>query len=376
MGKISVLVFGNSFGGRITSSLAEDRSIEVHLLSDEKQDPGRFARCCRSFQTFQWSLQPEELLAKIHGALKRTGCEVLFPTYDRHVRFVSLYREELSQHVILCQVPRTEDFDIVNNKWSLHQYLCAHGLPSPNSILIDASGEYIQQAGKMRFPVLFKMCNAGNALNMKMYKDYESVRSDADHLLRFAGSGILQEYIRGSDIGCSFLCKDGEMVNYTIQASAAPRKNPFKTDRVVRFVEDQVTHKEVSRLVKMLNFSGVANLDIRIEDQTGKRMLVDFNARYWGSVCASVSAGVNIPVIACYTALGLSFARPLQNPIHYIWPVETILRVLRRFSLRHVQRFPLSRSALRFYVKDPLVYIALLLNRLRKPKSLRPLLFG
>ena len=370
MQRISVLVFGNSLRGRITSCLAEDPSVDVHLFSDTLEDPGRFSRCCRSFSVFRRPLPDEELMADLRSIVRQRRCDVILPVNNADVRFIAAHFKDLLPHVLVCFHPEPNVFEMVNDKWLLHNFLKEQQLPSPKTVLVDTGGSYMKHISEMTFPVILKMRRGDNALNMKSYQDFATISAAREMLRELAGEAIMQQYVPGSDIDCSFLARDGAILYHSMQTTAVTRRDPFKTDRVVKFLDDAMTLQTVGKLVKDLKFSGIAHLDMRIERGTGARMVVDFNARYWGSVCGSAAAGINFPLLACYTALGRPVALPAMIPIHYIWPAETVLRGVRRFFFRRVEKFPYSRSALRFYLKDPLVYIALLMSRLKKPKSL------
>ena len=300
-----------------------------------------------------------------------THADLLLAVHFDQVRFLARHLKELSNYTQLCSVPRPETLDLVHDKWTLHQFLCDHGLPSPVTKLIRNTPEFWQEAAGQQFPAAVKLLSGSSGMDMMVYESFEQMAGSKEQIERLAERAVLQSYIIGYDIDFNMLCKEGEILAYTIQKSAMTRRNPFGADRAIEFFDDEETLDTVRRLVKLLRWNGVANLDIRVSRQAGERMVVDFNPRYWASMCGSLIAGVNFPVIACYEALGLPLPPHQQKLTKYIWPVETIYQLPRQLFVSRGPRFSFAESGLQYVFKDPKVYSSLFLNRLRSWKFLK-----
>ena len=375
MNKISVLALGDGYCGRITTCFAEDSSFNLHLLSNDRRDPSQFSRYCRSFRSYSRSLNQEEQLEIIIRRIQETHADVLLAVHLWSVRLVSLHQEMLSKHVQLCFVPTLQTLEMVHDKWVLHQFLCKHSLPSPSTTLIRNTPEFWDEVSMQQYPVVTKLRSASNGAQMKVYESYSSLVEDKYRIEQLSESAVVQTFITGRDIDISVLCKDGEVLAYTIQRSALPRRNPFSTDRAIEFFEDEKTLYTVRTLVKLLKWNGVANFDILADRNNDKRMVIDFNPRYWSSMCGSLLAGVNFPVIACYAALGLPLPEHQQKLVRYIWPIESIYQAGRQLFDRRGPKFYYHESGLRYIFKDPVVYVSLFFSRLGNWKVLKRTLF-
>ena len=62
--------------------------------------------------------------------------------------------------------------------------------------------------------------------------------------------------------------------------------------------------------MQTLNWSGVANVDVRFDYKTKQCMVLEINPRFWLSVEASEIAGVNFPYLYCLSSLNLDFEIP------------------------------------------------------------------
>ena len=63
------------------------------------------------------------------------------------------------------------------------------------------------------------------------------------------------------------------------------------------------------RLVAELGWSGIANIDFRV-DEAGQPHVLEINGRYWATLLGSTLAGVNFPDLVCRRALGEEVDRP------------------------------------------------------------------
>jgi predicted ATP-grasp superfamily ATP-dependent carboligase len=67
-------------------------------------------------------------------------------------------------------------------------------------------------------------------------------------------------------------------------------------------------------MMKLLNWHGVACIDIRRDARTNAIYVLEINGRFWASVAPSyVKAGVNFPVILARLSLGEQVALPKQK---------------------------------------------------------------
>jgi predicted ATP-grasp superfamily ATP-dependent carboligase len=104
--------------------------------------------------------------------------------------------------------------------------------------------------------------------------------------------------------------------------------------------------------VAHLRWSGVAHLDFKKEKKSGKLFLIDFNPRFWGTLLGSTRAGVNFPLLACYSGMGFSFPVPAYDEIDY-YELERNKMVSFVFRKREGKKVRLRHSSLYFALIDP-----------------------
>ncbi len=172
--------------------------------------------------------------------------------------------------------------------------------------------------------------------------------------------------MKGYDIDCSVLCKDGRILVHTIQKCIVPNPVPFRIPLAIEFVENAEVLKVAARLIRALNFNGVANIDLRVDERDGRVQVIEVNPRYWLSLLGSQSAGVNFPQLACLAALGLPFPKIEYQPRRYIDFLGIIKKWLYRPPAPGVRQFRFSEIDLRYCLTDPWPLVSLARTKLGK----------
>src|SRR5699024_4225225 len=72
---------------------------------------------------------------------------------------------------------------------------------------------------------------------------------------------------------------------------------------ILEFAHNEKALDLVRRIVKAANFSGVANIDLRIDEKSGEIKVIECNPRFWYTLQASLWRGLN------FVAAGLDLAQ-------------------------------------------------------------------
>ena len=58
------------------------------------------------------------------------------------------------------------------------------------------------------------------------------------------------------------------------------------------------------RLLGELGWHGPAQVEFKVDPESGRTWLIEINGRFWGTLAAAVAAGIDFPQVACRLALG------------------------------------------------------------------------
>jgi len=343
---LSVLILdGESpYALSIARCLAAARVVRTHVLSSWRWAPVRFSRSIESFHSwsgFKGVLASEEC----SNVAREVGADLCLATDEVGIEFTVRQGSWLS--VPSVAVPSLDSLQLTLDKWALARFLVANGLPHPTTELASHCAGSSVRSAALRFPVLLKPRSGGNGFGIRRFDGLRAL----DESLEVDNSrerAIVQTEITGYDIDCSVLCRDGEVLAYTIQKGFAASVG-FGPPGAIEFVDDSDVIDVVRRLMAALRWNGVAHVDLRYDDVTGAVNIIEINPRFWGSVLGSLHAGINFPYLACLSALGRPFAAPYYRTCRYVGGAT---------ALGYWKRGRFARSSTGFSFTDTLFWYA------------------
>lgn len=297
-----LLLDGESgFALKVVRSLARARRWRVHVLGRDappRQPALAWSRHIRSYHRINGAPETEAsaYIEAIRGAVQKTGAKLIVPVVEPTALFCIRHRAALEGIASLALLPEENAFTTAIDKGLLAEFMAERGLPHPTTVLPGGD------IGRLRFPVLVKPRRLSGGRGIVKVESREALeaelahRADRDHV-------CIQEYIDGTDRGCSILARSGRIEACTTQRGIT-RHGAFAVHAEISMEAAPAVRAVAERLVSALRWSGVANIDFRIDSRTGEALVLEVNGRYWASLLASTAAGVNFPDLACRLALG------------------------------------------------------------------------
>lgn len=135
-----------------------------------------------------------------------------------------------------------------------------------------------------------QVCGAGIVFFTNQAELEQFLRNQED-----SADFIIQEFIQCYDLSCSVLCRNGEILAYTIQRGVIPGRERFQPPAGIEFVHQEQVIKNVKRLMQALKWSGIVNIDFIYDENDKQAKILEVNPRYWQSLLGSLFAGVNFP---------------------------------------------------------------------------------
>ena len=289
---------------RVLNCLSKFKHVKVHILSRVKWVEIRFSKNISSFNYFSEPISDKDWIEIIKSEIIKRKIDVLMPIYTKNIRLISKYRKEFNLLVSDLVLPATESFDIANNKWKLYKLLKKYDINSPDTFYYDSTKKC--NTKKLEFPVLIKPFESFAGRYILKINDKKQLLTT----LKKRGHTLIQKYIEGYDIDMSVLCKNGEILAFTIQKGYIFRKSPYSPSLGIEFLYDEKLYKIVEKLIRKLNWSGVAHIDLRYDKIAKDFKVIEINPRFWGSIIGSNKVGVNFAYLYCLTSLGIDYNTP------------------------------------------------------------------
>ena len=339
----------------VVNCLSQIKSVKIFVMSNKKRYPMRFSRHIYNFSFYPKTEVELDWINNINKELQKHNIDLVMPIFENGIETIIRYKEHILYKEKLCILPNLDNFKTAKNKGLLSEFLNNHNLPHPKGILVQSAKT--ENVDILKFPVIVKPVEGyGGGLGVCLF-DNKTDFEDYFEQGKFNYNHIVQEFIKGYDIGCSVLCKDGKILAYTIQKSTMKGKNPYAPLLGLVFVEDKDLYVIIEDLMKLLNWSGVAHVDLKFDEQDKIFKIIEVNTRFWSSLEASLISGINFPHLYGLASLGIDFQKPNYEFFNYLnlkGLVKT-LTINKKFILKI--HFIWNNTPLKFAVLDPLPMI-------------------
>lgn len=332
----------------VVNCLSAFKNYKLFILSDKKNTSVKFSRYTQDYKFVKYDSDAERLQI-ILKELKSNNIHLILPIAEEAIQFIIENLELLSSEVKIIPLPKLTAFKSAINKFELSKFLNDYNLPHPKSIFIDSKKSFEEFERNFTFPILVKPLHEKGGDGIRKFNSLGVFKQFYSNQVLF-----IQEYIDGYDIDCSVLCDNGKILNYTIQKGNLAGHNQFAPQLGLEFLENKEVLEVVRHLMELLNWSGVAHIDLRYDAHVKNFKIIEINARFWGSVEASKVAGINFPQLVIETAMGNSNSKIAYKPITYL-RFKGFLKTVKRnplsiFNIKFILNYTEARSVL----KDPL----------------------
>ena len=297
-GRTSVLLVDGEHGlaFKVLRCLSTHKDVRIHILSSDQKSPIRYSRHVATF--LPYSIRSDDSLeSEVRKAAQSTGSEVLLACSAPGTEFL-IRRGSTIPNIRLMQLPGLRAFRAANDKWAFHLTAHSCGTDSPRTCLAGGSG----LPEDMVFPVLLKPRVGESGRGILRVNNAAELTAGLQLSTVTPGRYIVQEFVHGKNVGCSVICQEGRILACTVQQPIRPQDRGFASARDIRFRMHEGAVALANKIVKYLNWTGVAHFDMRIRDSDGRVLVLEMNPRFWASIYGSLRAGVDFVSLNCALA--------------------------------------------------------------------------
>ena len=316
----------NGYG--ILRSLARKRVRAVGFQT-RPDEFGRYSRYCETHALH--SLDDRRI---VQALVERTGDvadkPVLFPTSDFHASVLARHREELSRHFRFHWVEE-EDLRQIVDKARMSQVCRNAGVLAPRTHVTLPGEDLAGAAEGWSFPCLIK---PNRSFDTPFPADIKNVivRSPAE-LVGFyqarpelRGATVCQEIIEGGDdaiFQCTALIRASGEVGAVFCARKLHQYRPgYGVMCFGRSEENDAVAALTLRLLRALQYRGLASLEFKRRAQDGRYYFIEMNPRLPWYNALFLDAGVNLPYLAYRDLAGGPRPQPAvarqRDGVHWI----------------------------------------------------------
>ena len=322
----------------------------IGLVNDDKSFAARTRSCT---QVRRCDLLGEGFIEE----LERLGPQlpskaVLFPCTDLSVQLISVHRERLAPwyHVLL---PKHEAVQLLLDKASFLQHALDHGLAVPRTVLVRTRGDAQRAAQTLTFPCVLKppvktpLWQASTAAKVIRVGTAAELLEAYDHVRGWADLLVAQEWVVGGEDALYSCNAYFDRSSTPLVTFVARKLRQWPVDTGTSCLGEECRNDEVQaetvRLFGSVNFHGLAYLEMKRDQRTGRHYIIEPNVgRPTGRSAIAEAGGVDLLYAAYCDATGeplpaglvqrftgvkwIDDRRDLQASLQHLWMGELTLR--------------------------------------------------
>ena len=272
--------------------------MRVILGAPTPDSPGFGSRYVSGHFVYPWpSRSPEAFVETVAREVDRWHPRVLIPADDASLAVLARAADRFVGRTILACPPYATVRQVLDKEATLA--LAARlDIPIPRTVSLDPERSWELQLEDFQYPVILKprlkrLEEQRNEIKVLYCRDRaELMRRLTEHGER---PWILQEYVRGTDVGVVALAQKGRPLALFQQRSL--RELPPGGLSVLRVAEplDPCLQDYASRILGALEWDGLAMVEFRV-GLHGPPVLLEVNGRFWGSLALALAVGMDFPL--------------------------------------------------------------------------------
>jgi protein-tyrosine-phosphatase/predicted ATP-grasp superfamily ATP-dependent carboligase len=290
--------------------------------------------------------EPDAFIDRLTSLIQQGKYDALFPCSDAAMVAISPHYNRLRSLLYVgCPEPA-----IVNRVLDKQQTVeaarsCGLRVPityhAPNITALD------NLRNQLCFPLIAKprskMDERSHEFKSRYFATFNNLRDAFLVNPRFGAENLLQEYCGGEGVGIEVLFERGEAL--AVFQHRRLKELPVSGGGSVLSVSEALDPMLVDsavRLLRRIEWQGVAMVEFRYDRTAGSATLMEVNGRYWGSLPLAIASGVDFPFFEWQLAHGQRPSVPTRyrTGLRLHWVSGDLRRVSSLFTEAQTDEFP------------------------------------
>jgi predicted ATP-grasp superfamily ATP-dependent carboligase len=336
------------------------RDFEVSTLSASRISIAGWSRWSRH----HFVVPPDEAYAERVLGLARDRIDIIIAPQEDTIIRLGRQADRFAEAGITLSFPPLEVLELAFDKGRTIELAHELGVPVPTTRMVADRAEIEDAAEAIGYPLVIKPRHSyywtGSGFRLNGGPWYARDRAELQAALAEVDPTqpppLLQAWVPGTGRGVfALLARDG-----TLSAAFAHQRirdvHPSGSASVVRSsvaLDPALLERAVS-LLRAMGMWGLAMVEFRVDSRSGEALLLEVNARLWGSIQLAIDAGVDFPRLLVEVTEGRTpRVRDYRTDVVVRWWLGDLLRTIR--VLRGRPRgfpgaFPRREEALRDFL--------------------------
>lgn len=295
-----VLVIGDDSRSFLSTVRSLGRQgIEVHAAPFDFRSPALLSRYISKVHFLPYYLDGgADWLVAMTILLRNENFTLVIPCDERALLPLCLHRDELSTRASLA-IPSATALDIFFDKVKTRELAQSVGVPVAAGRLMQTDDTVHSVMNDIGLPVVVKQPKSYALPDLyvrastSIIHDEKVLAACLNRRLGMAEPILFEQMFEGVGVGISVLCRDGAILQafehhraHELDGSSYYRRSaPLDPERLAA----------VARMAAATAYTGLAMFEFKVNAGAGTWILIEVNARPWGSLPLPVSIGVDFP---------------------------------------------------------------------------------
>src|SRR5437763_7927410 len=293
-----VLVFGDDM--RIF--LAVVRSLgragkEVHAAPFNWHSPALKSNYISTVHHFpRYSDDPMAWRTSVLDVLRTYSFDLVVPCCDPAIIPLDVHRQEFADFPIA--IPNPTAMNLLFDKGKTRRLCAVLGIPVVAGSRLNASDTAQELADRYGLPLVIKATKSYSIDRLDSAGKVWIVEGQSE-LQKLLGSletscYLVEAFFEGAGVGVSVLAENGKVLHAFQHRRLREGRGGSSSYRVSERVNEELRHA-CEKICEHTNLTGVCMFEFRWNANNGNWVLLETNARFWGSSPLPISLGVDFP---------------------------------------------------------------------------------
>ena len=244
----------------------------------------KWSRLCRQHTVIDFA-NDDAALQHLNSLAAQNPEAVLIPYDCEGIRLVNRLKNRLT--LASLPLPEPATLDMFDDKWAFHQFCLGHGLPVPLTLWVGPKSalDFNALTAALGLPFVVKPTNASGSVGVVVVHGREQFQKDIMDKPGYDFSALIaQQFIAGADMDINLLAHQGLLRAVSVHRPGA---------QYIEFVGHSQLEAIAQKLSQLSHYSGLMNVDARLESGSGRVYLIESNPRFWATLASTVYCGLN-----------------------------------------------------------------------------------
>jgi predicted ATP-grasp superfamily ATP-dependent carboligase len=246
---------------------------------------------------------PEGFIQDIKDTIRKHNIGMLLPITDITMYHVLKNADYFSG--VKLPISSFEQYLKASNKMTLIRIADSLNVPVPKTIFVEDPLNIEKILPDITYPAVLKPQSSliehdGVVIKtvVKIVRSEQELRNALKDLPAFRHPFMVQEMVNGEGVGIFTLFHEGKPMAVFNHRRIREKPPWGGVSAVSESLElDPYANKYAFKLLEMLHWEGPAMIEFKKDNMRGVPVLMEINARFWGSLQLAIDAGVDFPYL-------------------------------------------------------------------------------